>query len=126
MPTWNIYSIVKAVDRGVGLMNFSPSMQCAILLTHKSISRQEHPVECADHTPLKSCDSDFVRATEPIQGSYGNYHACNTEIYAVVDTGCQRSAIGRNTLNKISMHLPSLLRNVIVLQALVEKPSPTK
>ena len=57
--------------------------------------------------PLESRDSSSCAAvTNSDLQQFEAFHYCTQESYAVIDTGCQRTAIGRRTLNKIASRLP--------------------
>eukprot|EP00435_Cladocopium_sp_Y103_P058091 s251_g20.t1 len=47
-----------------------------------------------------------VKPDNPMQ-QFETFHYCTDDSYAVIDTGCQRSAIGQRTLDNIAARLPA-------------------
>eukprot|EP00435_Cladocopium_sp_Y103_P029328 s58_g7.t1 len=67
--------------------------------------------------PLESQDSfGDAAVVDSNKQPFETFHYCTRESYAVVDTGCQRSAIGKHTLMNIASRLPSDLQVKFVNQ----------
>eukprot|EP00435_Cladocopium_sp_Y103_P038998 s1685_g10.t1 len=101
--------LVNSLSRTIGFEKFSPNMQRVI----RHVMRV-FPSGFASHEnraqPLESRNSSGHAAVNDCAVQhFETFHYCTHESYAVVDTGCQKSAIGRRTLENIASRLPSEL-----------------
>ena len=91
----------------MGSHSFSPDMQRAINHVRR-VFPGGFATACNRSTqPLKSTKSCGIAAVDSMKQPFEAFHYCTRESYAVVDTGCQRSAVGKRTLEHIISRLPS-------------------
>ena len=107
MVMWTAGVQVNSLSRTIGLSKFSPNMQKAIrrvmLVFPSGFAVSQNRAQ-----PLESRDSlGHADVTNRDLQQFETFHYCTHESYAVIDTGCQRTAIGRNTLNNIASRLPA-------------------
>ena len=107
MVMWTAEVQVNSLSRTIGLSKFSPNMQKAIrrvmLVFPSGFAVSQNRAQ-----PLESRDSlGHADVTNRDLQQFETFHYCTHESYAVIDTGCQRTAIGRNTLNNIASRLPA-------------------
>lgn len=109
MFIWTAVSRVNLHSRNMGSLSFSPHMQEAIRDTQ--INSPHLFVSKKVHVPLESNQEDILsNPRNRLRAQVSSYHADIDEPHAVIDTGCQRSAIGRSTLDYIQSCLPNDLK----------------
>ena len=110
MVLWTTDVMVNNSSRTMGFGNFSPDMQKAIRHVCRVFPAGFAASDRSHAQPLESQHSvDNAADVENRAQPFATYHYCTRESYAVIDTGCQRSAIGRNTLDNIASRLPAEL-----------------
>ena len=103
-------------SRTTGFQSFSPGMKQVIRHVMQvfpegfaTVSNSSQPLESSSVQPVAVMNANGMQPVEA-------YHYCTSESFAVIDTGCQRSAIGRRTLENISARLPDGLSIKFVSQ----------
>ena len=110
MVLWTTDVMVNNSSRTMGFGNFSPDMQKAIRHVCRVFPAGFAASDRSYAQPLESQHSvDDAADVASREQPFATYHYCTRESYAVIDTGCQRSAIGRNTLDNIASRLPAEL-----------------
>ena len=110
MVLWTTDVTVNNTRRIMGFGNFSPDMQKAIRHIRRVFPARFAASDRSYAQPLESQHSvDNAADVASREQPFATYHYCTRESYAVIDTGCQRSAIGRNTLDNIASRLPAEL-----------------
>ena len=110
MVLWTTDVKVNNNSRTMGFGNFSPDMQKAIRHVCRVFPAGFAASDRSHAQPLESQHSvDNAADVASREQPFATYHYCTRESYAVIDTGCQRSAIGRNTLDNIASRLPAEL-----------------
>lgn len=97
---WNTEELVSALTRLMGFKFKSPRMKHAVRqVMHRYLNRQPRFAENAvSPKPLEPWPVVSEPKTLPTGSVVQAFSVCHEGSYAVVDTGCQRSAVGINTL----------------------------
>ena len=115
MAVWNVDVHGLSVSRVIGSKQFSPHMRHVVRQVLHRFPKGF--VQRKPHTPLvskaKHIEPSGAQSLDSSAKSIGrvveSFPAVVDEGYAVMDTGCQRSAIGLNTLQQLQKFLPSEL-----------------
>ena len=93
----------------MGFKHFSPQMYRAISYVRRVFPGGfAQPVSDAQPLESRNHSGNAAVVDSPVP-TVETFHYCTEHAYAVVDTGCQRSAIGRSTLENIVKKLPEEL-----------------
>ena len=115
MFVWSTEEVVKPISKIMGYQFNSPEMKQAVRhVMHRYASggcqtlqqKPSEPLEASRAPQTKVSDAMAIGPGSTVQ-NFSMYHDGN---YAVVDTGCQRSAVGINTLKRLMQCLPNELQ----------------
>ena len=115
MFVWNADVLVSPISMFMGYKFQSPQMKQVVRhVMHRKFSENLSSRSASAQQPLEPCVE--VHEVEPKQPAFlpssvmQSFSISHDEAYAVVDTGCQRPAEGRNTLTKLMRCMPSDLQ----------------